>query len=118
MNAITFIKQHGVERAKECLPAYDKHYCGLEQLFVEDLKRLVECIKTIEKIGGIVEARKFANSSLYFTADRERMHKAIADYEAIYSNTPKKGELEDLRDCDTSPNCKKYKERVGQNETN
>lgn len=27
-------------------------------------------------------------------------------------------DLETLRDCDTSPNCKKYKERVSNNETN
>nr|WP_314523658.1 hypothetical protein [uncultured Acinetobacter sp.] len=27
-------------------------------------------------------------------------------------------DLEELRDCDTSPNCKKYKERVSNNETN
>ena len=27
-------------------------------------------------------------------------------------------DLEELRGCDTSPNCKKYKERVGNNEAN
>ena len=27
-------------------------------------------------------------------------------------------DLETLRDCDTSPNCKKFDERVGHNETN
>ena len=27
------------------------------------------------------------------------------------------GDLEDLRDCDTSPNCKKFDERVNSNET-
>ncbi|MBC68536.1 hypothetical protein [Acinetobacter sp.] len=27
-------------------------------------------------------------------------------------------DLETLRDCDTSPNCKKFDERVGNNETN
>lgn len=57
MNAIQFIQQHGVDRAKECLPAYEKHYCGLEQLFVEDLKRLVESVDIISKFDSVQEAQ-------------------------------------------------------------
>ena len=53
MKAQQFIKDHGLERAKECLPSYEKHYCGLEQLFVEDLKRLLESVDLVNDLGGM-----------------------------------------------------------------
>ena len=116
MNEINFIKEHGIEKAREVVEGAPEFpvfgYCALtgsyifkrkyatayyhnetnswaeeyayELILLSDLKRLVDSVTTIEKLGGIDEARKFAGSSLYFTADRERMHKAIADYESIY----------------------------------
>lgn len=121
MNAIKFIQENGVEKAREVLrgspalecyfiPKYQQYFVdkygfvyvlGMFGYFtpslsmtiemlkehgfkISDLKRLVESVTTIEKFGGIDEARRIANSSLYFTADRERMHKSIADYEQIF----------------------------------
>lgn len=87
MNAINFIQQHGVKRAKECLPAYEKHYCGLEQLFVEDLKRLVESVELVDScykqlIGAKREA-ELADELEGYSGRNERLKQAIADYEAI-----------------------------------
>lgn len=53
---------------------------------------------------------------LRFT-ELSKLKQAIADYEQLFGNTETL-DLETLRDCDTSPNCKKFDERVGNNETN
>ncbi|MEB3790124.1 hypothetical protein [Acinetobacter sp. IK40] len=101
MNAIQFIQKHGVKRAKECLPAYEKHYCGLEQLFVEDLKRLVESVDLIGKFGGFKRAERILKKSYKgwsnsvsvvwndkpFQCSISQLEQAIADYEQLFGNT-------------------------------
>lgn len=85
MNAINFIQKHGVKRAKECLPAYEKHYCGLEQLFVEDLKRLVDSVYLVKEHYTLDRAKSYAESPYTAPELKTRLTQAIADYEAIYS---------------------------------
>ncbi|MCJ0828673.1 hypothetical protein MN869_09460 [Acinetobacter sp. NIPH1876] len=175
MNAIQLIQRHGVQRAKENLPAYERLYCGPKQLFVVELKRLVESIDLIKSYGGIINAKmdiRYLDIDWdYDSPRRSALKQAIADYEAIYFEigdlvvctddgleaeylTVKKitgfiddwglelndGEhwvntyrfrrataeeetaghridLEELRDCDTSPNCKKIDlEQVNSND--
>lgn len=92
MNAINFIKDHGVDRAKECLPNYEKHYCGLEQLFVEDLKRLVESVDLLKSNGGYEEAKDTFDFAIKhgmndLTEFGSRLKQAIADYEQIYGDS-------------------------------
>ncbi|XZW19015.1 hypothetical protein ACT4X9_00185 [Acinetobacter baumannii] len=88
-----FIRVHGIKRAKECIPSYEKHYCGLEKLFVEDLKRLVESLEIIETVGydrdGAEEIYEFSKDcEVIHYAGLEikvtRLAQAIRDHESIY----------------------------------
>lgn len=128
MSAITFIKQHGVDRAREVVegaPTESTHFefietpiymqfCGgdwfwfntncnewlldypkgiTERRRLEELKRLVDSVDIITKVGGIHEAieehTKWMHAPelhLYRIGEsEERLKQAIADYEAIYS---------------------------------
>ena len=147
MNATDFIKQHGVEKAREVLlSAYTHciyvetptHFDVNENVLVHEidfkemhesyvdlkkLKRLVESVDLVKKHGGLFATKCqldkggtdfewYGENGEFGLTDLDDLKQAIADYESIYSNTPKKGELETLRDCDTSPNCKEFDERV------
>ncbi|WP_336948656.1 hypothetical protein [Acinetobacter junii] len=152
MNAIQFIQQHGVEKAREVVegaPTRTNHYCANNYWFwdgttlkrtagdgffihsiwgaseewvskavkLSDLKRLVESVDQINALGGIYEAKNLLgrinkHGSRYAELfERPALEQAIADYEQLFGNTETL-ELETLRDCDTSPNCKKFDERV------
>lgn len=145
MNAIQFIKENGVEKAREVVDGapensicYDlehgKHVayedtsiamCFLKNRFIDlsDLKRLVESVDLVKSYGGIINAKnelillqKHLNNTFGYvtiiTSEKiENLEQAIADYEQLFGNT-ETSELETLRDCDTSPNCKKFDERV------
>ncbi|MDC5042619.1 hypothetical protein NRA10_10530 [Acinetobacter baumannii] len=75
-----FIRVHGIKRAKECIPSYEKHYCGLEKLFVEDLKRLVESVELVEKFGSLIAAKAYVPDGY----KSDRLKQAIRDHESIY----------------------------------
>ena len=137
MNAIQFIKEHGVEKAREVVegaPDLAEYYSTIDGEYyrielhavnLRHLKRLVESVDLINANGGLNGTKntvKLFQSSLdlglYHGVDGvdaeveiPRLKQAIADYEQLFGNTEKL-ELETLRDCDTSPNCKKYDERV------
>jgi len=123
MKATQFIKDHGLERAREVVdgaPEYATYFeltidgvlyfkyfefswfCfgdeGLINTYMDDyetchlidlriLKRLVESVDLITKIGGIENAKTFDEKCIYcvehFT-NLERLKQAIADYESIY----------------------------------
>lgn len=103
MNAIQFIKEHTIEKAREVVegaPEWASHFDGYlysekqfhEQCFLlSDLKRLVESVDIITKVGGIHEAieehTKWMHAPelhLYRIGESvERLKQAIADYEAI-----------------------------------
>ena len=145
MNAIQFIKEHGVEKAREVVSGAPDgathlsddacHYVNAdfkplpdhikEQLpkliVIDDLKRLVESVDLIDSLGGLELSKKESNDCRFYEyADMSHrsyaIKQAIADSEQLFGNTETLG-LEILRDCDTSPNCKKFDERVNSNET-
>lgn len=141
MNATDFIKQHGVEKARRVV---DKnHECYMPEVFkywseqlqdyvlapkyasflVSDLKRLIESFDLVEHfgndIGGAKQLLEFSKgcktielSGSVITIDR--LEQAIADYESIYSNDM--GDDSHIENH-VSPNCKKFEEQVGNNET-
>ena len=140
MNAIQFIKEHGVEKAREVVSGASdgathlsndtRHYVNAdfkplpahikEQLpklvDLYDLKRVVESVDLIDSLGGLELSKKESNDCRFYEyADMSHrayaIKQAIADYEQLFGNT-ETSELETLRNCDTSPNCKKYDERV------
>ncbi len=108
--AIKFIKEWGDD--------YSKKYIALSESegnilpWELSLKRLVESVYLI-KYGGIINA-KYDVKHLdldwdYDTPRVTRLKQAISDYESIYSNDC---EILDYPEDYTSPNCKKYDERV------
>ena len=137
MNAIQFIKEHGVEKSREVvqlapdgathLSNDTRHYVNAdfkplpthikEQLpkliVINDLKRLVDSLDLVKSYGGIINAKhdvKYLDLDWDYDTPRvTRLKQAIADYEAIYSNDC---EILDYPEDYTSPNCKKYDERV------
>lgn len=154
MNAIQFIQQYGVEKAREVVEgAPDKtatHYvfrkipsyysvefqswyhdgewwdsdCHTEQdlidsygsdfvLSLSDLKPLVESVDLVNWHGGIKYAKPYLERNKKdhpnVLGGWQVLEQAIADYEAIYSNDC---EILDYPEDYTSPNCKKYDERV------
>lgn len=91
MNAIQFIKDHGVEKASEVvatchgIPYYtfkektEHGYSACKSVDLVDLKRLVESVELIEKLGGIESAKSYVPDQY----KSERLKQAIADYESI-----------------------------------
>lgn len=82
-----FIREYGVKKAREVVAASANALvqCSDGTTFhVNDLKNLIGSLNLIEAVGGIQEAISFSGSSLYFTADRECMYRAIRDHESIY----------------------------------
>ncbi|MBD0446134.1 hypothetical protein RFH95_11435 [Acinetobacter nosocomialis] len=75
-----FIRKHGVKRTKECIPAYEKHYCGLEKLFVDDLKRLVESVDRVNAFGGLKDAKAVVKMGKHY----KYLKAHISNYESIY----------------------------------
>lgn len=119
MNAIQFIKDYGFTQAKECLSICaspnDKWFIHNGDLVsdsdFDDLKRLVESVDLVNELGGVEKCKGYIQVCFYKGRDMygERLKQAIADYEAIYSNDC---EILDYPEDYTSPNCKKYDERV------
>ena len=126
MNAIQFIKEHGVEKARELLARLHKLGCPDDmQITVingmwhrtangftyPDLKRLVESVDLVNLKGGVKKLKKEADCLFHNDVEGValRYEQAIADYEAIYSNDC---EILDHPEDYTSPNCKKFDERV------
>ena len=131
MNATDFMKEHGVEKAREVVEGAPdgathlsndtRHYVNAdfkplpthikEQLpkliVINDLKRLVDSLDLVKSYGGIINAKhdvKYLDLDWDYDTPRvTRLRQAIADYGVIYSN--------DMGD-DThienhvSPNCK------------
>lgn len=114
MNAINFIKQHGVDKAREVVSKHAECYMPevfkywSEQLqdyvlapkyasfLVSDLKRLVESVDLIKKHGGLFSTKCqldkggsdyewYGENGDYGLTDLGDLEQAIADYESIYS---------------------------------
>ncbi len=112
MNAIKFIKQHGIEKAREELQKLpnsnithmtndarmfvDKNNPLLDEfqrnqikdlICIDGLKRLIESFDLINSLGGVQEAtnKAFDMTMLVVGFNPDKIEQAIADYESIYS---------------------------------
>lgn len=110
-NAIKFIKDHGVDKAREVLSGAKERnfYFPSTELYssarpfqedfgntviIEDLKRLVESVDLIKKHGGLFSAKCqldkggidfewYGENGEFGLTDLEDLKQAITDYEAI-----------------------------------
>lgn len=122
MNAHEYVAKHGVERTKECLPSYIKHYCGLERIFIDELKQVIASVELIRKLGGLIAAKSALTVLEFETGTYPgKIKQAIADYElvesykqvkveisfgiALQSNQSIGAKCEVLDMIDVSPNC-------------
>lgn len=112
MNAIKFIKDHGIKKAREVVngaPDRATHLLNVEYVRVSDprwmldgyvsiadLKRLVESVGLVKSCGGIINAKhdvKYLDLDWDYDTPRvTRLKQAITDYESIENHV--------------SPNCK------------
>ena len=125
MNAIQFIKENGVDKAREVVegapdrattvkPSLDfKHFMyGICEnatgayILLSDLKRLVDSVDLIDSLGGLELSKKESNNCRFYEyADMSHrsyaIKQAIADYESVYSN-----DMGDDTHIENSPLCK------------
>lgn len=126
MNALNFIQQHGVEKARDVVEGAPEHaevYADItktyfkspsciydkklsvwedmdrgmdldlyeEQIWLEDLKRLVGSVDLVKSYGGIINAKhdvKFLDLDWDYDSPRVmRLKQAIADYEQLFGNS-------------------------------
>lgn len=126
MNAIVFIQQYGIEKARKVVAAYHgtpsytfkektgRGYSACLSVDLSELKRLVESVDLLKSNGGYEEAKDTFDFAIKhgmndLTEFGSRLKQAIADYESIYSNDC---EILDYPKDYTSPNCKKFDEGV------
>ena len=107
MNAIQFIKENGVDKARKVVegaPDLAEYYSTIDGEYyrielhavnLRHLKRLVESVDFINKFGGIINAKhelillqKHLNNTFGYvtiiTSEKiENLEQAIADYESI-----------------------------------
>jgi len=102
MNAIQFIKDYGVEKARKVIDGAPKwamsinfnngmYYSRMEHkkgdTFLYDIKRLVESLELVKSCGGIINAKydvKYLDLDWDYDTPRvTRLKQAIADYESI-----------------------------------
>lgn len=115
MNAIQFIKENGVEKAREVVSGAPEgathlsddacHYVNAdfkplpnrikeqlpELIVIDDIERMVKSVDLVESLGGLELSKKESNDcGFYEYADMSHrsyaIKQAIADYESIYSN--------------------------------
>ncbi|MCR4532722.1 hypothetical protein [Acinetobacter venetianus] len=99
MNAIKFIKYHGVDKARECIEeanAYGGFWVNAKtlELFnqiplydavsIPELSRLVESIKLVKEHYTLDGAIDYANSAYTAPEIKVCLLDAIADYKSIY----------------------------------
>ena len=96
MNAIQFIQQNGVEKAREVVegaPEWASHFDGYlysekqfhEQCFLlSELKRLFESVELVKEHHTLDRAIEYANSQYTAPEIKVCLLDAIADYKSIY----------------------------------
>ena len=97
MNAIQFIQQHGVDKARKVIDSAPEwamsinfnngmYYSRMEHkkgdTFLYDIKRLVESVDLVESFNGVEMAKRYLEENVE-CSDSERLKQAIADYESI-----------------------------------
>lgn len=98
MNAIQFIKEKGVEKAREVVATYhgipsytfkektERGYSSCKSVDLDDLKRLVESVYLVKEHHTLDRAIEYANSQYTAPEIKVCLLDAIADYKAIYSD--------------------------------
>jgi hypothetical protein len=104
MRAEQFIKDHGVEKAREVVEGWkdrsfddsfniqDGVYCNLpfeptddcETLGLFELKRLVESVDLVKAYGGIESCKQSLYMLHELTEDPQPIRDAVRDYKSIY----------------------------------
>ena len=98
MNAIQFIKEKGVDKAREVVegaPDLAEYYSTIDGEYyrielhavnLRHLKRLVESVDLVNSLGGVQEAtnKAFDMTMLVVGFNPDKIEQAIADYESIY----------------------------------
>ena len=99
MNAIKFIKEHGVDKAREVVEGAPEwamsinfnngmYYSRMEHkkgdTFLYDIKRLVESVYLIKEHHTLDRAIEYANSQYTAPEIKVCLLDAIADYRSIY----------------------------------
>ncbi|EPQ7330004.1 hypothetical protein [Acinetobacter baumannii] len=92
-----FIREYGVEKAREVVAACPEYYhfyhivegayytCPkASRVAVKDLKRLVESLDLIKTYGGIEACKQSLYMLHELTEDPEPIREAVRDYESIY----------------------------------
>jgi len=107
MNAIKFIKEHGVDRARGVVEGKkdtvapnlfkyfspslnDYHMLNIESnVRISELKRLIESFDLINSLGGVQEAtnKAFDMTMLVVGFNPDKIEQAIADYEQLFGNS-------------------------------
>lgn len=101
MNEINFIKEHGVDKAREVVGGAPEGFKGYNDVInkytrgvwfsrdvlLSDLKRLVGSVDLVNLKGGVKKLKKEADCLFHNDVEGValRYEQAIADYEAIYS---------------------------------
>ena len=98
MNAIQFIKENGVDKARKVVegaPDLAEYYSTIDSEYyrielhavnLRHLKRLVDSIYLVKEHCTLERAKKYADSPYTAPEIKDRLKQAIADYESIYSN--------------------------------
>jgi len=102
MNAIQFIKDYGVDKARKVIdgaPDLAEYYSTIDGKYyrielhavnLRHLKRLVASLDLVKSYGGIINAKhdvKYLDLDWDYDTQRvTRLKQAIADYESVYSN--------------------------------
>lgn len=96
MNAIKFIKEHGIERAREVVegaPELAEYYSTIDGVYyrieinavnLKQLKRLVKSVYLVKEHYTLDRAIEYANSSYTAPEIKVCLLDAIADYKSIY----------------------------------
>ena len=96
MNAIKFIQQHGVEKAREVVsgaPELAEYYSTIDGEYyrieinavnLKQLKRLVESVYLVKEHHTLDRAIEYANSQYTAPEIKVCLLDAIADYRSIY----------------------------------
>lgn len=98
MNAVEFMKEHGIEKARFVIGSAEVG--GVVTPKILDLKKLAQSLELIEQIGGVEVAKgkvfiadfndfkmiKFLIGNKDFVVHIKRVQEAIADHEAVNGN--------------------------------
>ncbi|AHB92211.1 hypothetical protein QDR66_16160 [Acinetobacter baumannii] len=98
MNAVEFMKEYGIEKARFVIGSAEVG--GVVTPKILDLKKLVQSLELIEQIGGVEVAKgkvfiadfndfkmiKFLIGNKDFVVHIKRVQEAIADHEAVNGN--------------------------------